>query len=123
MRFGGMPLSERRAEVARRRWARVGGLKEESRTYRVRGGGGRGLESGTDVSMCKVEGEEAKAERAAEYFLIWGRISSGGEGVGTGCFFAASMRDWTTEDQGCLAGKTDDWILCAGFSASLLVYG
>ena len=56
----------RRAEVAIFRWARVGGLKEESRTKRVCSGGTAidGDEGGMEKRTRKVCDEVAKDERA-----------------------------------------------------------
>lgn len=62
-RFGIVPRSSVRADTAIRRWARVGGLKEESRTYRVCGGG-VAMVCGMEERMRKFSDDDAKDERA-----------------------------------------------------------
>jgi hypothetical protein len=66
MREGVEAGREERAVVQRRAWARVGGLKEESRVRRVVEGGEE-LDGGVgrECRILKLFGEEVKEERRA----------------------------------------------------------
>lgn len=75
-------LGAERAEVAMAWWARVGGLKEESRTWRVRGVG-KGLD---EVGMVWTIWKEAAAEEEEEVEVAearavrkWSRRAEGGD--------------------------------------------
>lgn len=66
--------SSLRAEVAIRRWARVGGLNEASRICSVVGGTG-GHAACLDLRVCKTwkdEEEEVKACKAARKVMLEG---------------------------------------------------